>query len=103
MNELKRSAIPTDEQETVISFSRDGKSADIWTSDMTMITKLDKLCSKSPQMYKCIEVGKYNEFLVNKRYTLKDKALVSFRANRQKLNLTEEQIADRTKRLQSKK
>ena len=103
MNELKRSAIPTDEQETVISFSRDGKSADIWTSDMTMITKLDKLCNKSPQMYKCIEVGKLDGLLTNKRYTLKDKALVSFRANRQKLNLTEEQIADRTKRLQSKK
>lgn len=103
MSELKRSAIPTDEQETVVSFSRDGKSADVWTSDMTMITKLDKLCNKSPRMYKCIEVGKSDGLLTNKRYTIIDKALVSFRANRQKLNLTEEQIADRTKRLQSKK
>ena len=103
MSELKRSAIPTDEQETVVSFSRDGKSADVWTSDMTMITKLDKLCNKSPQMYKCIEVGKSDGLLTNKRYTIEDKALVSFRSNRQKLNLTEEQIADRTKRLQGKK
>ena len=103
MSELKRSAIPTDEQETVVSFSRDSNEADVWTSDMTMMTKLDKLCSKSPQMYKCIEVGKYDGLLTNKRYTIVDKALVSFRSKRQKLNLTEEQIADRTKRLQGKK
>lgn len=103
MGETARSAVPTYEQETTISFGRDGNIVDVWTSDTTMMTKLDRLCNKSPQMYKCIEIGKYDGLLTNKRYTIMDKALVSFRSNRQKLNLTEEQIADRTKRLQSKK
>ena len=69
------------EQETTISFSRTGKQADIWTSDMTMCSKLDRLCEESPEYYKCIEVGKsLDGELVNKRYLVSSKKLISLRA-----------------------
>lgn len=35
--------IGTDEQETVVQFNRNGKTATIYTSDSTVMTKLDKL------------------------------------------------------------
>ncbi|MGN0362150.1 MAG: hypothetical protein ACI4ET_04845 [Bilifractor sp.] len=39
--------IPVNEQETIITFSRDSDFAEIYTSDTTMRTKLHKLNSKN--------------------------------------------------------
>ena len=100
MEESKKSAVPPYEQETTISFYRDGKLVDVWTSDTTMMTKLDRKCVESPEDYKCIEVGKsLDGLLTNKRYTIKNKKLLSFRSGTVKLNMTEEQRAKAAERL----
>lgn len=100
MNESKKSAVLPDEQETTISFSRDNKEVDVWTSDTTMMTKLDRLCENSPNEYKCIEVCRsLDGLLANKRYTIKNKKLVSFRSGTVKREMTEEQRAKAAERL----
>lgn len=38
-----------EEQETVIQISRNRREVHIWTSDKTMMTKLDNLCEKSEE------------------------------------------------------
>lgn len=94
MSESKKSAVLPFEQETTISFSRDGNEADVWTSDTTMMTKLDRLCENSPNEYECIEVGKsLDGLLTNKRYIIKNKKLVSFRSGVSKRKITDEQRA----------
>lgn len=98
--EDKRSAVPTYEQETTISFYRDGKLVDVWTSDTTMMTKFDRKCVESPEDYKCIEVGRsLDGLLTNKRYTIKNKKLVSFRSGIGKRNITDEQRARAAERM----
>lgn len=72
------------EQEVCINFMRDEKFATIYSSDSTYITKLDKLCKTSPDMYSLIaDTGR------GKTYRIEDKTLISFRAK--KRELTEEQ------------
>lgn len=92
--ESRRSAVAPSEQETTISFSRDGKIADVWTSDVTMMTKLDRKCKDSPEFYKCIETSKTQDgLLANKRYAIKDKTLVSFRGKKSGKTMTSERRA----------
>ena len=45
------------EQETTISFRRVDDFATVWTSDTTVMTKLDRMCRESPENYKCTETG----------------------------------------------
>lgn len=53
-------SIPVNEQETVVQFSRDSDVCSIWTSDTTIMTKLDKLAeSDEVSEWKCIDVGDY--------------------------------------------
>ena len=94
-DERLNSGIPLDEQETVISFQRGGDLLDVWTTDTTIMTKLDKLCKEAPENYKCIEVVKlmFNKGLANKRYKCSDKGLLSLRPRRMKRELTDEQRA----------
>lgn len=100
MKESRKSAVPPNEQETTISFYRDGKLVDVWTSDTTMMTKFDRKCVESPEDYKCIEVGKsLDGLLTNKRYTIKNKKLVSFRSATVKREMTDEQRAKAAERL----
>lgn len=74
--------VSLEEQETVIRIGRSDSFADIWSSDTLMISRLDRLCGESPDYYKCIEVGKdlFSKEVVNKRYIVKGKKLVSFRS-----------------------
>ncbi len=83
---------PIDEQETTISFSRDSESASVWTNDRTVMTKLDKLCEKNPDIYRATEVGKAQDdgSILSKEYVM-PKLLLSFRSGRTKKVLTEEQ------------
>ena len=94
-DEKLNSGMPLDEQETVINFQRVGDLMDVWTSDTTVMTKLDKLCESAPENYKCIEVGKlmFGKGLANKRYKVSDKGLLSLRPRRMKRELTDEQRA----------
>lgn len=91
-------SIPVNEQETVIQISRDSNEAHIWTSDTTMMTKLDSFCSVSDS-WRLTSEGAINGEVVNKEYVA-DKALISFRKNRNKTTpLTEEQKEELRDRL----
>ena len=88
--------VPVFEQEVCINAMRDEKSATIYASDSTYITKLDKLCKESPDMYSLIEdTGR------GKRYLLKDKALISFRSRKTTRIMTEEQRKASAERLRA--
>lgn len=84
MEERKGFNVPIEEQETTISYSRSGTTCNIWTSDQTTITKLDKLCKTAPQNYKVVAVGKSGEKVVSKEYKLQDKTRLSFRTTKTK-------------------
>lgn len=89
------SSVAYDEQETVINFSRRDNEATVWTSDTTVMTKLDGLCEKSEQ-YVLVETGrsKLGGEVISKTYNVKDKSLISFRAKkveRQARPMTDEQ------------
>lgn len=88
------------EQETVINYQREDKSATIWTSDSTTITKLDRLCNESPEFYSLDRVEKDREGnVVGKFYKLTDKKMISFRGKKTTRVLTEEQKAAMRERL----
>ena len=71
-------SIAIEEQETVINFRRDSKYADIWTSDTTVMTKLDRKV-KDQEEWKCVSVEHLQDgTLAAKSYTC-PKKLVSFR------------------------
>lgn len=95
-------SVSYEEQETTISFSRDKDSAEIWTSDRTVMTKLDKLCEESPEYWKCKKVEKFLDgSLANKVYTVTDKTLISFRSKKVKRELTDEQRAELAERMKN--
>lgn len=80
-------SISISEQEVSINFMRDEDFATIYTSDTTYMTKLDKLCKTSPDMYSLIaDTGR------GKTYRVEDKTLISFRAKKRELS-DEQKIA----------
>lgn len=80
------------EQETVIQFSRDTEEATVWTSDRTVMTKLDRLCEQS-DAYSLVDtdVSKLTREVFSKKYRVADKSLISFRRNKSKREMTPEQ------------
>lgn len=75
--------VPTDEQETVIQFDRNGTICHVYTTDSTMMTKLDKKYKRVKQDYvNGKPIAAYYEF---------DKKLIMFRSKRARITLTEEQ------------
>lgn len=69
------------EQETSVSYMRDEEHAIIYTSDTTQMTRLDKLCRTSPDMYSLIaNTGR------GKTYKVADKGLISFRAKKREMS-----------------
>lgn len=76
------------EQEVTISWMRDEDFAKIYASDSTAITRLDKLCRTSPDMYKLV-----NETSVGKSYICMDKTLISFRARKRELSEEQKEAA----------
>ena len=82
------------EQETVIQFNRDSKECNIWTSDSTMITKLDKRCKTSPEYYTLTkEEHDQDGNIVGKFYKLTDKGLISLRSTKRVLTEEQKQMA----------
>jgi len=97
--------IGTDEQETVVQFNRNGKTATIYTSDSTIMTKLDKLVGNG---YYSVQREVKNEdgLVVAKFYSLLDKSLVSFRSSKTTRVLTDEQrkaMGERFKAMRGKR
>lgn len=81
-------SVPINEQETTIGYMRDEKCAYIYTSDSTQITKLDKLCKQENSPYSLVEDTGYG-----KRYLLKDKGLISFRAKKREISDEQKALA----------
>lgn len=80
-------SVSISEQEANINFMRDESYATIYTSDTTYMTKLDKLCKTSPDMYSLIaDTGR------GKTYRVEDKTLIGFRAKKRELS-EEQKIA----------
>ena len=93
-----------EEQETTINFSRTQDAVDVWTSDKTVMTKLDKLCITAPGFYKLIAEHKAQDddgAIISKEYRISDKRMLSFRS--MKRNLTEEQKRKRAEHLNGAK
>lgn len=85
------------EQETTINYNRIDKTVSVWTSDRTVMTKMDKLVESSPY-YTLEEVARDSEGeLISKTYCIADKNLLSFR--KMKMTLTEEQKEARRQQL----
>ena len=82
-------SIPSEEQETVISYMRNDTGANIYTSDRTVITKLDHMCEVSPEFYRFIRAETIGGEVIAKEYELVNKSLLSLRAK--KRVMTEEQ------------
>ena len=96
--------ITLEEQETTINFSRTQDAVDVWTSDKTVMTKLDKLCNSAPDFYKLIAEHRAQDdigAITSKEYRISDKRMLSFRS--MKRNLTEEQKRERAERLNGAK
>lgn len=82
--------IPVTEQETTVSFNRGSDTASIWTSDSTVMTKLDKLVESSPECWQLTRTDTVGKDLVGKEYTAK-KRLISFRSKFTERVMTEAQ------------
>ncbi len=91
-------SIPVNEQDTTISFSRDSDSAYVWTSDSTVMTRLDKLVENNPECWQLTRTDKIGKDIVGKEYTTK-KRLISFRAKVTERVMTEEQRQASAERL----
>ena len=78
------------EQETTINIMRSDDKASIYTSDSTMITKLDKLVASSEYWEMEEEIYDSNHELVGKRYAC-PKKLISFRSAIVTRELSDEQ------------
>ena len=97
--------MPINEQETTISYSRDSQEVTVWTSDRTVMTKLDRLCETAPDYYRLTETAysRNDGTLISKSYTITDKAMLSFRSKRSKPELTDEQRAALSERAKALK
>ena len=87
------------EQETVINFSRDSSEATVYTSDSTVMTKLDKLADSenaNAPFWKVIKEHRVDGEIVAKTYVT-NKRLISFRAGIKEL--TEDQKEAAAKRM----
>ena len=95
--QCKKYNIPIAEQETHIVFMRDEDFARIYTSDSTMMTKLDKLCNTAPDMYSLVE-----DTGTGKRYRCADKSLISLRSKKRELSDEQREAAsERMKQYQN--
>lgn len=85
---IMSNSVAINEQETNVSYMRDENFAIVYTSDSTQMTRLDKLCQTSPDMYSLTaNTGR------GKTYKIADKGLVSFRAKKRELSDEAKQAA----------
>ena len=81
MAESNRKLVPVYEQETHISYMRDEQFAKVYTSDITQMTRYDKLCKQYPDMWSCVSDDGYS-----KSYMCKDKKMISARGQKRKIS-----------------
>ena len=86
-----------EERETVINFGRLDKTASVYTSDETVMTKLDKFVKQDTGWkFKCQETCQGD--IVSKTYECPVE-FISFRSKKVTIELTEEQRQERSERL----
>ena len=96
-------ARPVCEQETTINFTRDGKMASVWTSDTTVMTKLDHKVEDYPEKYKVVDVGYSQQGdLVCKTYEF-PKKLLSYRSGREMSEEQKQLAAERFRKMWAEK
>jgi len=90
-----------EEQETHLRWDRTEGIVHVYTSDRTTMTKFDKLCKEHPENYQCVGVDRAadNHEIVDKRYEIADKSLITFRGAKKTVGLTEEQRAELAERI----
>lgn len=93
-------SVPINEQETTISFTRDGDKAIVYTSDKIMLTKLHKLVEKNPKEWKRIDQGKLKGDVVSETFEC-PKKLISLRTATPTFVMSEEQKRLATERLRT--
>lgn len=94
--------ITLEEQETVIQFNRTDAHATIYTSDSTIMTKLDRLCDSAPDNYKLTRVDTVEGKTIAKFYSLADKTRISFRTKKVERNFTDEEKQKMAERLRNR-
>ena len=98
-------SLQIEEQETHVNFNRDDERATVYTSDTTMMTKLNKLLNLQGTEWKLegesrLKTGE----LIGKTYSC-PVALISFRKKKKEMHLTDEQrkiVGDRLRGTKSK-
>lgn len=93
-------SVPINEQETTISFTRDGDKAIVYTSDKMMLTKLHKLVKKNPKEWKRIDQGRLKGDVVSETFEC-PKKLISLRTATPTFVMSEEQKRLATERLRA--
>lgn len=95
-------SLTIEEQETHVNFSRGDSRAEVYASDTTMITKLDKLVKLSGIEWKLERVSKLkNGEVIGKTYSCPVE-FISFRSKRSSRVYTEEERKRIAERLSKK-
>lgn len=95
-------SLTIEEQETHVNFSRGDSRAEVYASDTTMITKLDKLVKLSGTEWKLERVSKLkNGEVIGKTYSCPVE-FISFRSKRSSRVYTEEERKRIAERLSKK-
>lgn len=79
--------VPVEEQETVIQFNRDSDTATIYTTDSTVINKLDK-------RYERTRISRNGKQIAAIEYDV-PKKFISYKTKTRKLNISSEQKKER--------
>ena len=88
--------IPISEQETTINIYRDSDLAKVYTTDSTMITKLNKMVKKFPDVFKCTGTDK-----LGASWYECPKRLISFRGPTAPRTISEEERIKRAEHMRS--
>lgn len=84
-----------EEQEVIITTCAAGNDVEVYASDPVYIRKLDKLCERHPECYTLKDENEYS-----KTYKVSSKKLISFRAPREPVEVSEEVKQKRIEGLQ---
>lgn len=95
-------SVPVIEQETNVTFMRDSEYAEVYTSDTTVMTRLDKLVEREDCPDWSLKQNIYDQFgnLCGKIYITK-KNLVSFRSVKTTREINDEQRQELRERMEA--
>lgn len=88
---MERSTLTIEEQETHINWSRGDDRAKIYVSDVTTMTRLDKLVAAENSDWKLDKEYREKDGRVTEKFYSCPVELISFRSRRTSQNLTEKQ------------